>query len=314
MRNKVKTGAQSSTESYAYTDDSDSPAWTSSGSTWTRYVGGPAGDVEAIQQSSGQVSYAISNLRGDIVAELTNGQLQAVREVDEFGVVKDGMPESRKYGFHGTKQREALTAGGTIAMGVRLYVPQTGRFLQVDPVLGGTEAPYVYPSDPVNGMDLDGRQRCFNRTDTYSRSGSGVTVIAHWCVNRKGKIINDQTSVSSYSFVKAGADTVIQGKGGNGIQYNSSDRKTRIYKGEYRFSDWCGWKIGCRRRNDLHSCGVSQRWIVQDPLHKHGVQKRSRVAKYHSSWLRQRRVGIDESRSTRPNCVYRVKRATEVGS
>lgn len=159
MRNKLKTGAQSATESYAYTDDSDSPAWTSSGSTWTRYIDGPTGDVGAIQQSSGAVSLAISNLRGDIVAELTNGQLQAVREVDEFGVVKDGMPEGRKYGFHGTKQREALTAGGTIAMGVRLYVPQTGRFLQVDPVVGGTEAPYVYPSDPVNGSDLDGRSK-----------------------------------------------------------------------------------------------------------------------------------------------------------
>lgn len=70
---------------------------------------------------------------------------------------KASLPAGAKYAFHGSKQREALTSGGMVAMGVRLYQPQLGRFMQVDPVLGGTESPYGYPSDPVNGADLDGR-------------------------------------------------------------------------------------------------------------------------------------------------------------
>lgn len=42
-------------------------------------------------------------------------------------------------------------------MGARLYAPTTGRFLSVDPVDGGSENRYVYPADPVNRMDIDGR-------------------------------------------------------------------------------------------------------------------------------------------------------------
>jgi len=42
-------------------------------------------------------------------------------------------------------------------MGARLYVPSLGRFLQVDPVEGGTLNPYVYAHDPVNMEDYSGK-------------------------------------------------------------------------------------------------------------------------------------------------------------
>jgi hypothetical protein len=43
-------------------------------------------------------------------------------------------------------------------MGVRLYNPTTGRFLQTDPVPGGSANPYDYTgADPTNTYDLDGR-------------------------------------------------------------------------------------------------------------------------------------------------------------
>ena len=42
-------------------------------------------------------------------------------------------------------------------MGVRLYSPNLGRFLSVDPILGGNDNAYVYPTDPINMFDLDGR-------------------------------------------------------------------------------------------------------------------------------------------------------------
>jgi hypothetical protein len=42
-------------------------------------------------------------------------------------------------------------------MGARVYNPTTGRFLQVDPVEAGTPNNYTYPTDPINQMDLNGR-------------------------------------------------------------------------------------------------------------------------------------------------------------
>jgi hypothetical protein len=42
-------------------------------------------------------------------------------------------------------------------MGVRLYNPNTGRFLSADPVAGGNENAYNYPNNPIDEFDLDGR-------------------------------------------------------------------------------------------------------------------------------------------------------------
>jgi hypothetical protein len=43
-------------------------------------------------------------------------------------------------------------------MGARSYLPTLGRFLQTDPIPGGSANPYDYANqDPANQMDLDGR-------------------------------------------------------------------------------------------------------------------------------------------------------------
>jgi RHS repeat-associated protein len=44
-----------------------------------------------------------------------------------------------------------------VQMGARVYIPSLGRFLQVDPVDGGTLNGYVYVADPINASDYNGR-------------------------------------------------------------------------------------------------------------------------------------------------------------
>ncbi len=154
VKTKV-TGGNTTTEKYAYVDDTDSPAWIQTGtSTWQRYIGGIDG-AAGVQDNTGSAKYHFVNLRGDVVASGFPDPVESA-EIDEFGVPKTDLPADRRYGFHGSKQREALTSQGMIAMGVRLYAPQTGRFLQEDPVLGGTANPYEYPSDPINLSDVTG--------------------------------------------------------------------------------------------------------------------------------------------------------------
>jgi RHS repeat-associated protein len=82
-------------------------------------------------------------------------KLLSTTDSSEFGVPTTGTPA--KYSWLGGEQQPTELPSGVIAMGARSYVPQLGRFLQADPIPGGSANAYAYTfGDPVNSSDPSG--------------------------------------------------------------------------------------------------------------------------------------------------------------
>ncbi|WP_197287204.1 LamG-like jellyroll fold domain-containing protein [Planomonospora sphaerica] len=164
IRSTVQTGGtRPGTMINHYDGEDDEPVWIAEADgSWSRNIEGLGGDLAAIQYSTGKVALQVSNLHGDVVATVDNNTattgVEAYFEQTEYGIPRaENTANPVRYGWHGSKQRSADALGGIILMGARLYNPATGRFLQVDPVEGGGDNDYAYPSDPVSQADLDGR-------------------------------------------------------------------------------------------------------------------------------------------------------------
>jgi RHS repeat-associated protein len=159
-----------------YGDDSDSPRWiiedTTLGSL-TRMVSGPDGTLAATTSATGDVQLQIVNLHSDVAATVDATLMpDSFNRFDEFGVPASGQADGR-YGWLGGAQCSAEALGGVILMGVRLCHTDTGRFLQPDPVDGGSATTYDYcNADPVNCTDLAGTW------PNWSAIKKAVTVVA----------------------------------------------------------------------------------------------------------------------------------------
>jgi RHS repeat-associated protein len=158
------TGLASTASVLRYGDDADVATGLTRGAAWERYIGGPDDALTAVTTNGGATTFQLYNVHGDVVATMAAGAttLATETEYDEFGnqVWSSTTPPlaGTTAGWLGAlNKRTAFKTGGIVHMGARAYAPALGRFLQEDPVVGGSANTYDYVNqDPVNQLDLDG--------------------------------------------------------------------------------------------------------------------------------------------------------------
>lgn len=181
-----------------------------SGQVTARTVVGPGG-LLAAQDATG-TRFVLADPKGSVAATVDQmGTITTAPLVDEYGV---STPNSSPYGYLGGYQKQTDPTG-IMVMGARGYDPNIGRFLQRDPVEGGSANDYDYVNaDPINNLDLDGtlcwrptgRKRCHMKDAVKSfrggyKKGSQARVVADAavkCLDNKSRTPNS----CFYAFLK----------------------------------------------------------------------------------------------------------------
>ena len=169
---------------YGHTGAGDTPDLTldSNNNVTERVVGLPGG-VTLTERGGNTAVWSYPNVHGDTlaVADHTGTKQGPTLAYDPYGQALGGIPDNSAgnldYAWLGRHQRgtEHATSLPVVEMGARPYLPNLGRFTQVDPVQGGCANPYTYVfGDPVNTFDISGQQVCRRSKVKWRRKGRSV--------------------------------------------------------------------------------------------------------------------------------------------
>lgn len=183
-------GSTTTTLTRHYTDTSDSPGWTETNTgAITRYAAS-LGRVGATISGAGLVQLGLANPHGDTITTVdvpTTGAATAIdawSDYTEYGTPRnaaaaDTVGGDAGYTWLGTAER-GTDDSGLMLMGARLYNPATAQFTSADPVYGGNETAYAYPSDPVNKHDTSGERQYWLRYNIGRFAPTAEVFFAHF--------------------------------------------------------------------------------------------------------------------------------------
>jgi RHS repeat-associated protein len=251
------------TETNHYDGTSDSPSWIAkSDGTWQRFASAIGADMAAQIDSTGAVTLQLTNLHGDVVATCDTGTtgINAYHEQTEYGIPRDSAQVGTRYAWLGANQRSGDDLGGLILMGVRLYDPTAGRFLQPDPIPGGSANDYDYADqDPINNRDFDGR---FDIAEMGR--GEGGASIASW------DYVAQERAAVSYrnSRARGGSRASTHGRGSGrvrastgggskkptfgGKRYKTEEEARAAAKGWLKNNVRCAFRGPCKKGDHVH--------------------------------------------------------------